>query len=83
MSKVYHGMLYNFNLILYFYQSIMFFIQVLYFCLSCSYLPRCPDPPMTLAEDRAIKSAVSMLKEAKCPLVIIGKGTFTTSLTMI
>ena len=43
------------------------------FCL-CSYLPRCPDPPVSVADSKVISSAVSILQAAKCPLVIIGKG---------
>ena len=41
---------------------------------ECSYPPQCPDPPVTVADGKAISSAVSLLKTAKYPLVIIGKG---------
>ncbi|KAM3872797.1 2-hydroxyacyl-CoA lyase 1 [Diretmus argenteus] len=34
----------------------------------------CPPPPMSLADDMAVAEAVSVLKGAKRPLVIIGKG---------
>uniref|UniRef100_A0A3B5K7D7 2-hydroxyacyl-CoA lyase 1 n=1 Tax=Takifugu rubripes TaxID=31033 RepID=A0A3B5K7D7_TAKRU len=34
----------------------------------------CPDPPVSLADHGAVAEAVSVLKTAKRPLVIIGKG---------
>uniref|UniRef100_A0A8C4H8L1 2-hydroxyacyl-CoA lyase 1 n=1 Tax=Dicentrarchus labrax TaxID=13489 RepID=A0A8C4H8L1_DICLA len=34
----------------------------------------CPTPPVSLADHRAIAEAISVLKAAKRPLVIIGKG---------
>uniref|UniRef100_A0A671UP97 2-hydroxyacyl-CoA lyase n=1 Tax=Sparus aurata TaxID=8175 RepID=A0A671UP97_SPAAU len=37
--------------------------------LSC-----CPTPPVSVADQGAITEAISVLKEAKRPLVIIGKG---------
>eukprot|EP01065_Artemidia_motanka_P022391 TRINITY_DN26586_c0_g1_i1.p1 TRINITY_DN26586_c0_g1~~TRINITY_DN26586_c0_g1_i1.p1 ORF type:complete len:586 (+),score=182.88 TRINITY_DN26586_c0_g1_i1:68-1759(+) len=36
--------------------------------------PRCPDPPRPVAAPAAIQDAVSLLKQAKRPLVIVGKG---------
>ncbi|XP_059195433.1 2-hydroxyacyl-CoA lyase 1 [Centropristis striata] len=34
----------------------------------------CPAPPLSLAAHRAVREAVSVLKAAKRPLVIVGKG---------
>lgn len=34
----------------------------------------CPDPPVSLADHSAVAEAISVLKTAKRPLVIIGKG---------
>ncbi|XP_028281695.1 2-hydroxyacyl-CoA lyase 1 [Parambassis ranga] len=34
----------------------------------------CPPPPVSLADDGAITDAISVLKAAKTPLVIVGKG---------
>ncbi len=36
--------------------------------------PRCPDPPISLADPRDVERAVAVLREAKNPLVIVGKG---------
>lgn len=49
------------------------------FCLiqlvSCRVVSCCPDPPVSLADHRAVAEAISLLKTAKRPLVIIGKGS--------
>ena len=39
-----------------------------------SFPPRCPDPPLTLADPLEVKNAVKCLRGAKRPLIIIGKG---------
>ena len=47
------------------------------FVLSISthrYLPKCPDPPVTLADPSSVVKAVECLRSAKKPLVIVGKG---------
>ena len=36
--------------------------------------PRCPEPPTSLADPRDVERAVAVLREAKNPLVIVGKG---------
>ena len=36
--------------------------------------PRCPDAPKSLADPRDVERAVAVLREAKNPLVIVGKG---------
>ncbi len=36
--------------------------------------PRCPDPPKSLADPAAVDQALAALREAKAPLVIVGKG---------
>ena len=36
--------------------------------------PRCPDPPTSLADPREVERAVAVLREARNPLVIVGKG---------
>ncbi|XP_064396701.1 2-hydroxyacyl-CoA lyase 1-like isoform X1 [Halichondria panicea] len=41
---------------------------------SISFPSRCPSPPSMLADPTAILKAVDSLRNAKCPLVIIGKG---------
>lgn len=43
-------------------------------CLSCRDVSCCPPPPVSLADHSAITEAISVLKAAKRPLVIIGKG---------
>lgn len=43
-------------------------------CFSCRVVSCCPTPPVSLADHSAITEAVSVLKAAKRPLVIIGKG---------
>lgn len=35
----------------------------------------CPDPPVSLADHGAVAAAISVLKAARRPLVIIGKGS--------
>uniref|UniRef100_A0A672I1A4 2-hydroxyacyl-CoA lyase n=1 Tax=Salarias fasciatus TaxID=181472 RepID=A0A672I1A4_SALFA len=40
-----------------------------YMSLSC-----CPPPPVSVADHEAVTEAVSVLKAAKSPLVIVGKG---------
>ncbi|XP_061572638.1 2-hydroxyacyl-CoA lyase 1 [Cololabis saira] len=37
-------------------------------------VPCCPPPPVSLADHSAVTKAISVLKAAKTPLVIIGKG---------
>lgn len=37
-------------------------------------VPRCLDPPRTLADLPNVSQALSLLKEAKKPLVVVGKG---------
>lgn len=36
--------------------------------------PRVPDPPMGAAEDSRLRKVAALLKNAKAPLVVIGKG---------
>ena len=36
--------------------------------------PRCPDPPVILADSSAVINAMICLRQAQRPLVIIGKG---------
>ena len=36
--------------------------------------PRCPDPPLMLADPVAVSNACEVLRNAERPLVIIGKG---------
>uniref|UniRef100_A0A4W6DJF8 2-hydroxyacyl-CoA lyase n=1 Tax=Lates calcarifer TaxID=8187 RepID=A0A4W6DJF8_LATCA len=43
-------------------------------CFSCRVVSCCPPPPVSLADHGAITEAISVLKAAKRPLVIIGKG---------
>lgn len=38
------------------------------------YVPRCPSPPKTCASADDVRKAVDVLKSAKRPLVIVGKG---------
>lgn len=58
----------------------MFFFSAWYhFCdsrcvCSCRVVSCCPTPPVSVADQGAITEAISVLKEAKRPLVIIGKG---------
>ncbi|CAL1272311.1 unnamed protein product [Larinioides sclopetarius] len=42
---------------------------------SIEYPPKCPEPPISLAPSRLIKSLNDVLTTAKRPLVIIGKGS--------
>lgn len=42
--------------------------------LSCREVSCCPPPPVSLAEHSGVTDAISVLKAAKTPLVIIGKG---------
>lgn len=42
---------------------------------SCRVVSCCPPPPVSLADHGAITEAISVLKAAKRPLVIVGKGT--------
>ena len=44
------------------------------FFILISYPPRCPDPPVMVVDSKSISSAVALLRRAKQPLVIIGKG---------
>jgi len=37
-------------------------------------VPRCPDPSITLAAETEVEAAVALLKAAKAPLLITGKG---------
>ena len=37
---------------------------------------RCPAPPKCLADPSAVDRAICVLREARKPLVIIGKGIF-------
>ena len=39
-----------------------------------SVTPACLPPPIAIADPNAIQQALTVLKEAKRPLVIIGKG---------
>jgi 2-hydroxyacyl-CoA lyase 1 len=41
---------------------------------SVDFKPRCADPPRTLAEPESIQKALSALRSAERPLVIVGKG---------
>ncbi|KAK7066900.1 2-hydroxyacyl-CoA lyase 1 [Halocaridina rubra] len=41
---------------------------------TLTWFPKCPPPPIALAPSRAIAEAVTLLKSAKRPLVIVGKG---------
>lgn len=41
----------------------------------CRVVSCCPDPPVSLADHGAVAEAISVLKTAKRPLVIIGKGS--------
>ncbi|KJE98098.1 2-hydroxyphytanoyl-CoA lyase, variant 1 [Capsaspora owczarzaki ATCC 30864] len=41
---------------------------------SVQYVPRCPPAPRSLACPKAIADAIQLLKSAKQPLVVIGKG---------
>ena len=50
----------------------MLSLLILFFFISCP--PRCPDPPVMVADSKAVLSAVTLLRAAKRPLVIIGKG---------
>ena len=60
--------------------SMFFFSSALYhFCdsrcvSSCRLVSCCPTPPVSVADQGAITEAISVLKEAKRPLVIVGKG---------
>ena len=38
------------------------------------FYPRCPDPPLMLADPLAVSNAAKVLRNAERPLVIIGKG---------
>ena len=38
------------------------------------FYPRCPDPPLTLADPVAVRNACEAVRNAERPLVIIGKG---------
>uniref|UniRef100_UPI003AAF3806 2-hydroxyacyl-CoA lyase 1 isoform X4 n=1 Tax=Centroberyx gerrardi TaxID=166262 RepID=UPI003AAF3806 len=42
--------------------------------MNCWFVSCCPPPPVSLADHTAITEALSVLKGAKRPLVIIGKG---------
>ena len=44
-----------------------------FFCVL-SFLPASPEPPLVFADPSFIKVAVEVLKNAKRPLIIIGKG---------
>lgn len=44
-------------------------------CCSRRVVSCCPSPPVSLAHHGAITEAISALKAAKRPVVIIGKGT--------
>lgn len=55
---------------------IVIFLCMMYVLFSLpSYPPRCPPPPLTLADPEAVRQAVDALTEAKRPLVVIGKGS--------
>lgn len=41
----------------------------------CRVISCCPDPPVSLADQSAVVEAILVLKTAKRPLVIIGKGS--------
>jgi len=41
---------------------------------TIAWKPRCPPAPASLADPSAIATAVSLLKSAKNPLIIVGKG---------
>jgi len=41
---------------------------------TVSYPALCPPPPLSLADPQAVKQAVDLLRTAKNPLVIVGKG---------
>ena len=36
--------------------------------------PRCPEPPISLADPRDVERAIAALRDAEAPLVIVGKG---------
>ena len=40
----------------------------------------CPDPPKSLADPHSVERAVNVLRNAKSPLVVIGKGTTSTNI---
>ena len=42
--------------------------------MAARFYPRCPDPPLMLADPVAVNSACEVLRSAERPLVIIGKG---------
>jgi 2-hydroxyacyl-CoA lyase 1 len=39
-----------------------------------SFKPRCPEPPVTLADPKSVEQALAALKTAQRPVVIVGKG---------
>jgi 2-hydroxyacyl-CoA lyase 1 len=41
---------------------------------SIEFKPRCPEPPRTLADPEAVRSALELLASAERPLVVVGKG---------
>lgn len=43
-------------------------------CFSCRVVSCCPPPPVSLADCDSITEAISVLKSAKTPLIIVGKG---------
>lgn len=52
-------------------------LHLSYSACFCRVVSCCPDPPVSLADHSAVAEAISVLKTATRPLVIIGKGSIT------
>lgn len=50
-------------------------LHLSYSACFCRVVSCCPDPPVSLADHSAVAEAIYVLKTAKRPLVIIGKGS--------